>query len=116
VIEKEDTHTSNTFLTINTPTLKKLIVCSIAAILLSNCQVSVAPKQAQAQPSGYHGEGWQDYWTNGMHYKVNYGVIGHDGGSHYGLKHSGYASVAIINITKDSLECAYYRTKMTPAR
>lgn len=71
---------------------------------LSNCEIKVKQATAQSTESS-----WSDYYFNGMHYKMKYCYMHGNGGNAH---ENGIASIAVINVTKDSLECEFYKQKL----
>jgi len=75
--------------------MKKLILIPII-FLFSQCEIKMKPVNAQ----DIRIYSIEDQWINGMHYKI-YSVSSN-------TSQTGY-SIHSINITKDSLECEYYK-------
>lgn len=81
--------------------MKKIILLSLIAIVLSNCEISPRKVQANQIKYGlnfiYHHEGTMKYlivMTRGNAY----------GGNSY--------CITVANLTKDSLECEHYRQQL----
>lgn len=82
-----------------TNNMKRLLILTSLALILANCELSV--RKAHADYS-YRSDDTdyirvQDVYYSEMHYKVY----------HTGLRK--YMTTFVINITKDSLQCIYYK-------
>jgi hypothetical protein len=81
--------------------MNKILICLIAAITLSNCDIS--PKKCYAQGEILWGTpGKQDFIEWGMTYRM-FTVTVSGGGS---------ISTHVVNLTKDSLEVALLRKQL----
>lgn len=81
--------------------MKKLLICTLAAIVLSNCDISV--KQSKAQTGYSHVYDYKEVVIEGMKYGIWYVTSQ--------TSQTGYAT-SVINLTKDSLECAVLRQQL----
>lgn len=83
--------------------MKKILFLLVCAIILSNCDISPRKANAYYKLAGfaYEGAGYNVYYDYATFNNMKY-VIGEafNGG------------IVIINITKDSLECEYYRKQL----
>ena len=77
---------------------KKYIIALIIAVIFSNCEIS--PRKVKAEYFDRYVMNSKDYFIEGMHYRI------HIYTATYASSHT------IINITKDSLECEYYRKQL----
>lgn len=84
--------------------MKKFLLL-ISAVILSNCNIE--PHKVNAEQNHYSMKyatySTRDEYYQGMHYIVWYATTGNPYGG---------PAVHSINLTKDSLECAYYRSKL----
>lgn len=76
----------------------KRIILLLIAIVLSNCEIS--PRKVKAE-SIENGLNYVYHYSGGMKYVIILSKGAAYGGNSY--------STSVINITKDSLECEYYR-------
>lgn len=83
--------------------MRKIFILSVLAIVLSNCEIS--PRKVVAQESG-RGDKAHYITRNGMRYMYM---------TTWGPAYGGTAvySIVIVNLTKDSLECEYYRRQLS---
>jgi len=74
----------------------KKILLIVLAIMLSNCEISVRKSEAQKVSMGKYGYDlkYKDVYTGGMRYNI------------YSYS---YRSLVVVNVTRDSLECLYYK-------
>jgi hypothetical protein len=77
---------------------KKYIRALVIGVIFSNCEIS--PRKVKAEDFPYCQISSKDYFIEGMHYRIHI-YTKYDASSH-----------TIINITKDSLECEYYRKQL----
>lgn len=77
---------------------KKYIIALIIAVIFSNCEIS--SRKVNAEDFPYDQISSKDYFIESMHYRIHI-YTKFDAVSH-----------TIINITKDSLECEYYRKQL----
>lgn len=91
--------------------MKKLIICLFIAIALSNCEVKVqstqAQEQAPAQNAGWRNYSYKEEIKQGMKYGIWYGDYFHGGSIS-----TGYC-LAVVNLTKDSLEIELLRRQLS---
>ena len=78
---------------------KKYIIALIIAVIFNNCEIS--SRKAKAEDFPYYQISSKDYFIEGMHYRIHIYKPTYDA-----------SSQTIINITKDSLECEYYRKQL----
>lgn len=83
--------------------MKKYILLLFCAIILSNCEIS--PKKANA----YYEMAHFNYSTAPSHVYYNYATFS---GMKYIVASTYEAGTVVINLTKDELECEYYRKQL----
>ena len=87
--------------------MKKLVICLIAAIILSNCEVRV--KEVKAQSSGNSQNIIVDHFTiDGMDYAV-FTVVSER------TYNSGTNGVSVVNVTRDKLQCEIIKSNLKKA-
>ena len=82
--------------------VKKLILLSIITITLSNCEIST--QKVNAARNTYEHKNFSDLNPN-----ISYETIN---GMEYMFIHHHNGGWTDINLTKDSLECEYYRSQI----
>lgn len=83
--------------------MKKIILLTFIAIALSNCEIKV--KESKANITRDDKYNTEDVYIKNMHYKI-YTLE-----NEYTSSQTGYF-IGIINVTKDSLECEFYKQKL----
>ena len=80
--------------------MKKIVICLLTAIMLMNCEVKVQSSQAQAQTKSEYD--FIDQKVGNITYRI----------WSYTTNFDGSKSISVLNLTKDSLEVAYYRKQL----
>jgi len=78
----------------------KKILLIVLAIMLSNCEISVRKSEAQKVSMGKYGYDlkYKDVYVSGMKYNIyNYDEL----------------TIVVVNVTRDSLECEYYKRQLS---